>query len=89
MEKSIVSRKYRVFLDLLVETRKGKKVTQVALAKKLKTDQSTVSKMERGERRIDVIELRSICWAIKVPLVDFVAEMEERLKSRGSRKKSR
>jgi hypothetical protein len=35
-----------------------------------------VSKCERGERRIDVIELRAFCRAIGMPLQAFLGDLE-------------
>jgi transcriptional regulator with XRE-family HTH domain len=63
MEKSIHSHQYRVFLDVLRKARRRAGLTQVELAKKVGEEQSFVSKCERGERRIDVVELRAFCQA--------------------------
>jgi hypothetical protein len=38
--------------------------------------QSFISKCERGERRIDIIELREFCRAFGMGLADFVAALE-------------
>ncbi len=40
---------------------------------------SFVSKYESGERRLDLIELREICEALKISLADFVNRFEESL----------
>ena len=88
MEKSIHSDRYAVFLKALWEQRRGAGLTQVQLARKLRETQTFVSKCERGERRIDVIELRAFCGAFKITLKTFVAalekEMDKKLKSRES-----
>ncbi len=47
-------------------------LSQVELAAALKTDQSFVSRFERGERRLDLIELAEICAACGVPLSELV-----------------
>ena len=39
--------------------------------------QSFVSKYEIGERRLDLIELREVCAALGVPLLEFVKQFEE------------
>lgn len=49
---------------LLAERRKQAKMTQAQLAKKLGWDQSTVSMLENGQRRIEVIEFIEIAEAI-------------------------
>lgn len=41
-------------------------MTQVDLAKRLGRPQSFISKYEKGERRLDVIEFISICDALGV-----------------------
>jgi transcriptional regulator with XRE-family HTH domain len=80
MEKSLVTKEYRLFLSFLKEARQNSALTQIDLAKKLKVTQSFVSKCERGERRIDVIELRRWSRALGFSLVDFVGVFEAYLK---------
>jgi transcriptional regulator with XRE-family HTH domain len=41
-------------------------LTQWDVARALGTDQSQVSKIERGERRLDIIDYLRICRALKV-----------------------
>jgi transcriptional regulator with XRE-family HTH domain len=82
MEKTIYTREYRVVLRLLREARQASGLTQVDLAKKLAITQSLLSKMERGDRRIDVVELRALCTAIGLDLVDFVRRLERDLRTR-------
>jgi transcriptional regulator with XRE-family HTH domain len=79
MEKSVHSREYAVLLELLREARRAAGVTQVELAARLKKSQSFVSKVEVGETRLDVIQLRAICGALGTTLPEFVARMEARL----------
>ena len=67
---------YEVFAFLLRSIREEAGVTQVELAERLKMEQSTVSKIERRERRVDVAELRRICIALGVPLVEFISRLE-------------
>jgi transcriptional regulator with XRE-family HTH domain len=80
MEKSLFSESYRKFLGQLRAARKNAGVTQVELAKRLRETQSFVSKCERGERRIDVIELRAFCQAIGISFTDFTRRLDRRLK---------
>ena len=80
MQKSLVSKEYRQFLAFLKKARQDVKLTQERLAKKLKTTQSFVSKAERGERRLDVIELRLWARALGFDFVDFVSGFEVYLK---------
>lgn len=76
MEKSIHSVRYAVFLKVLRKSRQDAGLSQVQLAKMLGETQTFVSKCERGERRLDVIELRTFCRAFGVSLRDFVARLE-------------
>jgi transcriptional regulator with XRE-family HTH domain len=62
--KSIYGQEYRHLLSLLVQVRKDAGITQQELAGKLGRPQSFVSKFERGERRIDVVEFLAISRAI-------------------------
>lgn len=79
MEKSLFTEGYRTFLRQLRTARKTAGLTQEELAKRLRETQSFVSKCERGERRIDVVELRSFCRAIGVPFADFARQLDKRL----------
>jgi transcriptional regulator with XRE-family HTH domain len=49
--------KYSQFLLKLREARMEAGLTQVEVGNKLKQPQAYVSKIERGERRVDIIEL--------------------------------
>nr|WP_134678046.1 helix-turn-helix transcriptional regulator [Pseudomonas khazarica] len=61
---SIYSDSYQLLLELLVTERKTSGLTQTQLADRLGRPQSFVSKYERGERRLDVVELLQVCRAI-------------------------
>lgn len=88
MEKSVFTGEYTVLLDLLKECRRDANVTQVELAERLGQSQSFVSKVERGERRLDVIQLRTICRILGTNLPDFISELESRLTSKQKRRRS-
>lgn len=80
MEKSIFTHNYTLFLALLREARKKAGLTQGQVGERLQQTQSFVSKCERGERRIDIIELHAFCEAIGISLEDFVQLLLETLK---------
>lgn len=65
VRKALYERSYAAFTDLLKEERRKAGLTQAMLAKKLRRPQSYVSKYERGDRRLDVIEFLEIARAIK------------------------
>ncbi len=74
---------YRLLLERIRSVRRAADVTQAELAKRLGTDQSFVSKCERGERRLDVVELRVICLALGIDFVGFLTAFDKDLRERG------
>lgn len=86
MQKSIYSQEYRVFLGELRAARERAGMTQEALAKRLGQTQTFVSKCERGERRLDVVELRAFCAALGISLPAFLSNVERALTKRRERK---
>jgi transcriptional regulator with XRE-family HTH domain len=74
--KSQYQREYAAFLRQLKQTREQAGISQVQLAAKLGQTQSSVSKIERGERRVDVVELRAICQALDTSLPAFIRRLE-------------
>ena len=79
MRKSVFTREYRVLLNLLIAARKSADLTQAQLGKRLRKSQSWVSKCERAERRIDVIELRRMCRVLGTTLPEFIERLEKAL----------
>lgn len=77
MEKSIYTKEYITFLKCLVKARKDAGITQVQFAEMIQQTQSFVSRCERGERRIDVIELRVFCQAMGISFADFIIQLEK------------
>ena len=80
MRKSIHSQQYAVFLEVLRDARKRAGLTQIDTAARIGETQTFVSKVERGERRVDVVELRLFCEAFGIRLAEFVAALEAALK---------
>ncbi|TBU80005.1 helix-turn-helix domain-containing protein [Phytopseudomonas dryadis] len=58
--KTIHSVPYQRLLALLIEARRDADMTQQELSARLGRPQSFVSKFERGERRLDVIEFLEV-----------------------------
>ena len=62
----------QVFLrDWLIEQRKNAQLTQRQLAERLHVVHSLVGKVEKGERRLDILEFRTYCHALEVKPSDF------------------
>ena len=86
--RSLHSRNYEIFRAELKRLRKNARITQVELAKRLNQPQTYISKCERGERRVDMIEVRDICRALRVDYVEFARTLETSLaasKAKGAR----
>lgn len=81
MLKSLHRRHNQVFLELLRRRRETGKLRQADLALYLGSDQATVSKVENGGRRLDVIELREWLLALEVDFLEFMHELDESLRS--------
>lgn len=84
MEKSIFTDDYTLFLQQLREARKQEGLTQEQVAERLHQTQSFISKCERGERRLDVVEVRAFCRALNISFPAFIAEFEETLSQKES-----
>ncbi len=80
MTKSLYRDEATVLLRLLKQCRTEAGLTQAGFAQALDRPQSFVSDIERGLRRLDLIQLRDICGIFGITLSEFVARFEEALK---------
>jgi len=76
LPKSIHSPEYAGLKRLLRDVRLEKGLTQSELAARLEVTQSRVSKVEQGERRLDLVELQDWCSALGISLVSFVRRFQ-------------
>ena len=81
MRKSIHTAQYGILLKLLVDARETRGLTQVKLGRRLQLSQSGVSKVERGERRLDIVELHAWCRALGIPFLAFVTDFDAKLRN--------
>lgn len=72
MPKSRYSTRYNRLIAMLRQARKDADLTQERVAKHFNTHASFVSKIESGERRIDVVELADFCQLYGVRLSQFL-----------------
>ena len=79
MEKSVYRDENLVLLRLLKQCRVEAGLTQVQFAQALERPQSFASDIERGLRRLDLVQLRDICKALNVGLVEFALRFEDEL----------
>jgi transcriptional regulator with XRE-family HTH domain len=76
MTQSARSAQNQRLRDLLIEARNKTGLTQRELAKLLKRPQSFISKYERGERRLDLIELLEVAKALKIDVPIILRDLE-------------
>lgn len=65
MEKAIYSQVHKQVVAKLVKARKNCKLKQQDVAKKLGKTQSYISKIESGQTRVDVVEIRELASIYK------------------------
>ena len=77
MPKTLYRPEAELLRQHLRAAREAAGVTQVALSKVLGRTQTFVSDVERGVRRLDLIELWDFCTALGLDLPAFVAEFQK------------
>lgn len=76
MSKSLFTRKHTQLRKLLTKARKDAKLTQTTLAERVNRRQAYISRIERGERRIDVVEFLELAHAIGFSPAKFIADFD-------------
>lgn len=66
MSKFVFTEKYSRFRRLLIEMSQANQLTQVQVVRRLKKPQFFVSKYERGERQLDLVEFLEVAKALGV-----------------------
>lgn len=77
--QSIYDREQTILRDWLIERRKEAHLTQRELAEALDVVHSLVGKVEKGERRLDVVELIQYCSGLKADPVDLVRFLKKEM----------
>lgn len=75
MARSVHSTRYKALRERLVAERVQRGLTQTEVAQRLGRPQSFVSKIESGERRVDVIELMDLLAALEADWVRFLRHL--------------
>ena len=75
MPRSVFTDEYERFRTLLVEARKRSRLSQVSLSERLSRPQSFVSKYERGERRLDVVEFGEVARALGIDPLQLLRQV--------------
>lgn len=81
MSRSVFAGDYAAVVATIVDARHKTGMTQVELAARLSKPQSFISKIERGERRIDVLEFCAVARAMGVSPAALIDAIEGRLPS--------
>ena len=81
MQKNLHTLDQLLLRELLIELRTAAGITQAVLAERLQWEQTHISRVERGVRRLDVLELRRWVQAMGVPLPVFIERLELRLEA--------
>ena len=76
MTASVFSPRYLKLRQLLTEARMQRGLSQMALAERLGRPQTFVSKYERGERRLDVVEFLDIADILKMDSHDILRQVQ-------------
>ncbi len=76
MRKTIHSPANYIFCSMLRDERTKRSLSQSVLAKKLDKPQSFIAKVEKGERRLDLIEFLTIAKAMKLDPIRFIRKLQ-------------
>ncbi|WP_345956293.1 helix-turn-helix transcriptional regulator [Pseudomonas fulva] len=76
MTKTIYRPEYQALLGLLKKYRTDGGLTQAQCSEALGKPQSFMSDVEKGTRRLDIIQLRDLCAVLGTTLTEVVQELE-------------
>jgi transcriptional regulator with XRE-family HTH domain len=79
MPKSLHRREAQILVEMLREYRTAAGLTQTDLSERLGRAQSFISDVERGQRRLDVVQLRDIVIILGQTLPEMVQDFEQRI----------
>ena len=70
MGKTIRTKEYAVFIERMAKARKDSGLRQIDVAKKVKHPQSYISRVESGEYRLDIPEVKILLiYATKIEII--------------------
>ena len=86
--RSIYTAEYKTFLARFRAARQKAGLTQEQVAERTGQTQAFVSRCERGERRLDIIELRSFLQAYGTSFTEFVLALDQELNEGSTEEKT-
>ena len=72
MIKTTRTKEYKVFIDRLIKARLEASLKQIEVAKKMKRPQSYISRVESGEYRLDILEIKRFAKLYKKDINYFI-----------------
>jgi len=81
MSKTLYTREHDIFLKLIKSMRAESGLTQAQCSAALGRPQSFMSDVERGVRRLDIIQLRELCHVLDTTLIELVTRLENTIES--------
>lgn len=84
MPKTIFGGDHRHLVEVLVQARQKSGLTQAQLADRVQKDQTFISIIERGQRRVDVLEFVALARAMEADPARLFAEVLRRLPAKPS-----
>lgn len=85
MSKTLYRTENLELAALLRQLREDAGMVQTTLAERMGRNQTFVSNVELGIRRLDLVELRDYCVSLNISLAQLVAQWEARIKPAGPR----
>ena len=72
MSNGLYSKEHKIIVEKLIKARHDAGVDQIEVAKKLGKSQSYLSKIESGQRKIDVVQLKKFAEIYKKDINFFL-----------------
>lgn len=85
MSKTLYRTENLELAALLRQLREDAGMVQTTLAERMGRNQTFVSNVELGIRRLDLVELRDYCASLNIGLAELIQQWEARIKPAGSR----
>jgi transcriptional regulator with XRE-family HTH domain len=89
MSKTLYRTENLELAALLRQLREDAGLVQTALADRMDRNQTFVSNVELGIRRLDLVELRDYCASLNISLAELIKQWEARIKPSSTRSGSK